>query len=92
MSAPSWLTVKAAPDVERARRLAREVAVAQGLDRVAAEEVVLAVSELATNLVRYARGGELLVRALEAKKVIGRWADRPGAKPPDGWTGEGSVF
>ncbi|HEV8672721.1 MAG TPA: CoA transferase [Methylomirabilota bacterium] len=32
------------------------------------------------------------LRQLEAKKVIGRWADRPGAKPPDGWAGEGSVF
>ena len=25
---------------------------------------------------------------LEEKKVIGRWADRPGAKPPDGWRDE----
>jgi crotonobetainyl-CoA:carnitine CoA-transferase CaiB-like acyl-CoA transferase len=25
------------------------------------------------------------IRRLEAKKVIGRWADRPGAKPPDDW-------
>ncbi len=32
------------------------------------------------------------LRALEAKKVIGRWADRAGARPPDGWAGEGSVF
>jgi anti-sigma regulatory factor (Ser/Thr protein kinase) len=65
LSAPPWLTVEATRDVETARRLAREVAVEQGLDRVAAEEVVLVVSELATNLVRYARGGELLVRALQ---------------------------
>lgn len=32
------------------------------------------------------------IRALEAKGVVGRWADRPGAKPPDGWAGEGAVF
>jgi crotonobetainyl-CoA:carnitine CoA-transferase CaiB-like acyl-CoA transferase len=30
------------------------------------------------------------VRALEGEGVIGRWADRVGAKPPDGATPEGS--
>ena len=25
------------------------------------------------------------IKELEAKKVVGRWADRPGAKPPDEW-------
>jgi crotonobetainyl-CoA:carnitine CoA-transferase CaiB-like acyl-CoA transferase len=25
------------------------------------------------------------IRELEAQKVIGKWADRPGAKPPDDW-------
>ncbi|MBI4634830.1 MAG: CoA transferase [Candidatus Rokubacteria bacterium] len=29
------------------------------------------------------------IRALEADKVIGKWADRAGPKPPDGWKGEG---
>ncbi|MFQ5898894.1 MAG: CaiB/BaiF CoA transferase family protein [Candidatus Methylomirabilia bacterium] len=29
------------------------------------------------------------IRALEAKKVIGKWEDRIGAKPPEGWKGEG---
>ncbi len=29
------------------------------------------------------------VRELEAKQVIGKWADRMGAKPPDDWKGEG---
>ncbi len=29
------------------------------------------------------------IRELDAKKVIGKWADRMGAKPPDGWKGEG---
>ncbi len=33
--------------------------------------------------------GEAEIRELEAKKVIGKWADRLGAKPPDGWKGEG---
>ena len=26
------------------------------------------------------------IKELEAQKVVGKWADRPGAKPPDGWT------
>lgn len=26
------------------------------------------------------------IRDLEAQKVIGRWAERPGAKPPDDWS------
>lgn len=25
------------------------------------------------------------IKELEAKKIVGRWADRPGAKPPDEW-------
>jgi hypothetical protein len=29
------------------------------------------------------------IRRLEAGGVIGKWADRIGAKPPDGWNGEG---
>jgi len=27
---------------------------------------------------------------LEAKKVVGKWADRPGAKPPEGWSAGGN--
>ncbi len=29
------------------------------------------------------------IRELEGEGVIGRWADRPGQKPPDDWAGEG---
>jgi len=29
------------------------------------------------------------IRELEAKRVIGKWADRMGSKPPDEWKGEG---
>jgi crotonobetainyl-CoA:carnitine CoA-transferase CaiB-like acyl-CoA transferase len=31
------------------------------------------------------------IKALEGKGVIGKWADRRGPKPPDGWSGEGVV-
>jgi serine/threonine-protein kinase RsbT len=48
-------------DVERIRREARGLAVSVGFGRDDAEAIVLAVSELATNLVRYAPGGEVLV-------------------------------
>jgi crotonobetainyl-CoA:carnitine CoA-transferase CaiB-like acyl-CoA transferase len=29
------------------------------------------------------------IEALEREGVVGRWADKPGQKPPDGWQGEG---
>lgn len=29
---------------------------------------------------------------LEGKGVIGKWADRPGARPPAEWKGEGQIF
>lgn len=32
------------------------------------------------------------IRALEADGVIGKWADRTGARPPDGWSGEGNLL
>jgi serine/threonine-protein kinase RsbT len=48
-------------DIERIRREARRLAVSTGFPHADAEAIVLAVSELATNLVRYAPGGELVV-------------------------------
>jgi len=48
-------------DVERIRREARGLAVSVGFGCADAEAIALAVSELATNLVRYAPGGEVLV-------------------------------
>ncbi len=32
------------------------------------------------------------IRELESEGVIGKWADRPGQKPPDDWQGEGRAF
>ncbi len=31
------------------------------------------------------------LKELEQQGVIGKWADRRGPKPPDGWNGEGSI-
>lgn len=50
-------------DVERARRHGRTLAEAQGFSQANAECVALAISELATNLMRYARGGVIHLSA-----------------------------
>lgn len=51
-------------DVERAVRAARSAADRLGFDRIGAESVALAASELARNLLRYATDGVLTVREL----------------------------
>jgi serine/threonine-protein kinase RsbT len=59
------LSITAATDVEQARREARSLARAHGFSGVNIERLALAVSELATNLLRYAHDGQitLTVRA-----------------------------
>ena len=68
---PLGLPVSAAADVERARRAARALAMRQGFAAADAERFVLAVSELATNLVRYARQGELVLSAVQGARGAG---------------------
>ena len=58
-------------DVERMRREARALATHAGFDRHGAEAILLAVSELATNLVRYAPGGELVVSIVSEANGVG---------------------
>lgn len=55
------LTIVLPRDVERIRRESRSLATRVGFNRVDAEIIALAVSELATNLLRYAPGGEIQV-------------------------------
>lgn len=62
---PLSLPVRAKVDVERARRAARTFAAPIGFAGIDLEELVLAVSELATNLVRYAENGELTLRRVD---------------------------
>ncbi len=57
--------VRSQVDVERARRAARAVAAAAGFRGIEREEIVLAVSELAANLARYARNGEITMHPIE---------------------------
>ena len=62
-SASIRVAIAAPVDVERARREARALARAQRFSGVDVERLVLAVSELATNLLRYAQEGEIILTA-----------------------------
>jgi serine/threonine-protein kinase RsbT len=55
------LTIALPRDVEQIRREVRGLATRVGFNRVDTESIALAVSELATNLVRFAPGGEIRV-------------------------------
>jgi serine/threonine-protein kinase RsbT len=59
------LRVATAQEAHTARRLARELARGIGFDAIGAEEIALATSELATNLVRYGRAGEIRLRRID---------------------------
>jgi serine/threonine-protein kinase RsbT len=65
------LVVVGTVDVERARRETRDVASGLGFDAADSEMVVLAVSELATNITRYTGGGRIRVRPLVASDAVG---------------------
>ena len=58
-------------DVERIRREARVLATQVGFGRHDAAAILLAVSELGTNLVRYAPGGELIVSVVSGANGVG---------------------
>jgi serine/threonine-protein kinase RsbT len=58
-------------DVERIRREAQVLATDVGFGRHDAEAILLAVSELGTNLVRYAPGGELVVSVVSGANGVG---------------------
>jgi serine/threonine-protein kinase RsbT len=58
-------------DVERIRREAQVLVTHVGFDRHDAEAILLAVSELGTNLLRYAPGGELVVSVISGVNGIG---------------------
>ena len=58
-------------DVERVRREARRLALAVGFGRDDAERVTLAASELATNLLKYAREGRIAATAISGSEGIG---------------------
>jgi serine/threonine-protein kinase RsbT len=57
--------------VTAARRTARAFAASLGFHERAAERVALSVSELSTNLVRYAEHGSIVIRRLQGERGIG---------------------
>ena len=59
------LVIRTEADVAQIRRMAREVALTIRLGPADTEAVALAVSELATNLARYAPGGMISLSAIE---------------------------
>ncbi len=65
MTPPLRVRVQSHVDVERARRAARTLAAESGFSGIEREMIVLAVSELATNLARYARNGEITMHPIE---------------------------
>jgi serine/threonine-protein kinase RsbT len=66
-----WGRIVAAVDVERIRREARVLATRAGFDRYQTEAILLAVSELATNLVQHAPGGEIVVSIVSEPDAAG---------------------
>jgi serine/threonine-protein kinase RsbT len=65
------LAVRSSSDVASARRAARSLAMDLGFGRHEVEEVVLATSELGTNLVRYATAGELRISTVPGQRGHG---------------------
>jgi serine/threonine-protein kinase RsbT len=64
MTAPFCLPIRRQADVEHARRAARSLARQFGFDPAGSEAIVLATSELATNLLRYAPGGTISLASI----------------------------
>jgi serine/threonine-protein kinase RsbT len=71
MAVPQSVPIESETDVARARRAARALSQRIGLDRIAVEEVALAVTELATNLLRHAQSGELVLVEVEGPRGSG---------------------
>lgn len=65
MGDSSRVSIDGPIDVERVRRQGRVLARSVGFGTVDSEAVVLSISELATNLLRYAQSGSILLDAVE---------------------------
>ena len=65
------LRVEESSQVGEARRLAASMGRDLGLDEVCVEHVSIVVTELATNMVKHAGGGDLILRALPVAETSG---------------------
>jgi serine/threonine-protein kinase RsbT len=63
--------VSSQTDVERTRRAAREIATRLGFDRQDAEAIAIAATELATNLVRHAQHGTIVIAEVTGRDAAG---------------------
>jgi anti-sigma regulatory factor (Ser/Thr protein kinase) len=70
-TAPQTIEVLQETSVGTARRMAKALAEALGFESQAAEEIALTVAELATNLVKHAQGGKLVLTPLSANGRFG---------------------
>ena len=71
LETPLIVRIEDAAAVERARRLSRQLATAIGFNPHDVECIAIAVSELATNLLRYAEHGEIVSRVIHDDGGIG---------------------
>ena len=92
--------VSANADVSEIRRLMRRHAVHMGFSSTIAEELVLVASELGTNIVKHARSGTLIIRAISSDGQRGLEVEARDAGPgipdyedaaTDGFTTTGSL-
>ncbi len=75
------LEIASATDPGSARRAARAMALALGFDEMASEEIAIVTSELATNLLKYARNGTLTLTPLAANTHAGIQIESRDAGP-----------
>lgn len=68
---PATIKIRHQSSVGEARRMARTVAESLGFGPQATEEIVLAMVELATNLIKHAQGGTLTLTPLDEGRRIG---------------------
>jgi len=71
MHSSQTIEIQSQSDVEHARREARLLAASAGFDAADAEMVAISVSELATNLHRYARQGRIVLRRIDGNGKTG---------------------
>jgi anti-sigma regulatory factor (Ser/Thr protein kinase)/serine/threonine protein phosphatase PrpC len=69
--APQTIEIAYAAGLGEAKRKAHAIATKIGFDPIACDEIVLAVSELASNLIKHAHGGELVLTPLTKDKEKG---------------------
>lgn len=71
VTAPLVVEVTAAAEVHRASDCARDFSSGLGFSSAESEEIALVVTELASNLIKHARGGRITVKSIKEETRIG---------------------